>query len=195
MISEIETTNGAQEGCNQSFKLSTGSGCQIRDQLMRVFKNQREDLPYTEGQTQPGATPLGVTSGCALAEEEACNHYQGLLQREEKNSEMVSCAKVTHCCPPQPPKAAAPLIPHIPVLDIFPACSLCFIACGSLCLSQHCACCPLSLGMLAVPHPHNARLCFFFSTSQAGGNANVAQSHRAGSVPTAPEPDPTTAHH
>lgn len=108
---------------------------------------------------------------------------------------MVSRAKVTHCCPPQPPKAAAPLIPHIPVLDIFPACSLCFIACGSLCLSQHCACCPLSLGMLAVPHPHNARLCFFFSTSQAGGNANVAQSHRAGSVPTASEPDPTTAHH
>lgn len=102
MISEIETTNGAQEGCNQSFKLSTGSGCQIRDQLMRVFKNQREDLPYTEGQTQPGATPLGVTSGCALAEEEACNHYQGLLQREEKNSprDGLTCKSYTLLSPP-----------------------------------------------------------------------------------------------
>lgn len=148
------------------LNLSKRSGCQIRDQLMRVFKNQQEGLPYN----QPGATPLGVTSGPALAEEEARNHYQGLLQREEKNPprDGLTCTKHTllspqHCwqgCP-QPPKAAAPLIPHIPALDTFPVRSLCFIACGSLCLSQHRACCPLSLGMLAVPPaPYWALLLF-----------------------------------
>lgn len=87
---------------------------------MRVFKTQQEGLPYAEGQTQPGATPLGVTSGCALAEEEARNHYQGLLQREEKNTprDGLMCKSYT-LLSPRPLKAAAPLIPHIPVLDIF----------------------------------------------------------------------------
>lgn len=161
------------------LNLSKGSGCQIRDQLMSIFKTQQEGLPYAEGQTQPGATPLGVTSGCALAEEEARNHYQGLLQREEENSprDGLTCKSYTLLSPPAS-KGSSPSYPTHPRFGHL-SCFLTLLYSLRL---------PLPVAALCIPSPVPGDACcasptpcwallFFFSTSQAGGNGNRAQSH------------------
>lgn len=66
-----------------------------------------------------------------------------------------------HTAVPPASEGSSPSYPTHPRFGHL-SCSLCFIVCGSLCLSQHLVCCPLSLGMLPVPHLHHAGLCFFF---------------------------------